>query len=125
MSLVLKASPIPAGGTWAGIVHRGAVHRAVLDHPGRHRHEQQPEPEPPAATQVTFLQSITENFNNGDELRANVTSGGTVTVYRNGSPIGVWSIPNWASYSAGDRIGLRSTTNTTSISVDNFFGGNL
>ncbi|MBI4933608.1 MAG: IPT/TIG domain-containing protein [Actinobacteria bacterium] len=77
---------------------------------------------------VTYLASINANFNNGDFLRVQARPDGRVEVFRNDVSIGIRTLPAaWtpALNADGGQIGLRLTTTTNIISVDDFFGGNL
>jgi Polysaccharide lyase family 4, domain II len=77
---------------------------------------------------VSYLPNISADFTNGDELRARVRADGTVEVFKNNVSIGIRTLPPpWTPTlnAAGGQIGLRLTTTTNNISVDDFFGGNL
>ncbi len=60
----------------------------------------------------------------GDRLGARALSDGTVTVYRNGTAIGLASVAGWAYGASGGRLGL-TLTGAQNSTLDNFGGGDV
>ncbi len=73
---------------------------------------------------VTNSTKYSVTFNNGDRLGVRVYADGRVGVFRNSTPLGMWTITNWTYYKSGGYIGVYTYGAGNGV-MDDFGGGTI
>jgi hypothetical protein len=64
------------------------------------------------------------NFNNGDRLGVRAYANGTIVVWHNSKPIGMWTITNWPYYKLGGFVGIYNHSAANGV-MDDFGAGTI